>query len=242
MQSRRCEGRALRKINVAERISKSRRAVRTGRPPGKRAGEVEARILDAARRLFLERGLAGTSVDEIASLARAGKPSIYCRFPSKETLFTAVVMRGLLASIERFESDAPTRASVDERLERVGVTILKWVLVSETIGLVRLAIAEARRLPALASRVNRLARERGEEAVARLLREVAQSDELGKLPAFAPERRATTTHFFCRIVVLPLVIRALYGEKLKVLRAEIEQQVARGVAFFLAACRHGGVT
>src|SRR5260370_19015538 len=50
-----------------------------------------------------------------------------------------------------------------------------WVLVSETIGLVQLAIAEARRLPALASRVNRMARESGEEAVARLLREAAQS-------------------------------------------------------------------
>jgi AcrR family transcriptional regulator len=181
-------------------------------------------------------------VDEIASLARAGKPSIYCRFPSKETLFTAVVMRGLLASIERFESDAPTGASVDERLESVGATILKWILVSETVGLVRLAIAEARRLPALASRVNRMARERGEEAVALLLREVAQSDELGKLPAFAPERLATTTRFFLDLIVLPLFLRALYGEKLKVLHAEIGAHVARSVAFFVAGCRCDGVT
>ncbi len=168
----------MRRVTLTERHSKERkerRAVRAGRPPRELAGEVDARILDAAQRLFLERGLGSTSVDEIASLARAGKPSIYCRFPSKETLFTAVVMRGLLASIERFESDAPTGASVEERLESVGVTILKWVLVSETIGLVRLAIAEARRLPALASRVNRMARERGEEAVSRLLREAAQS-------------------------------------------------------------------
>jgi AcrR family transcriptional regulator len=203
---------------------------------------VDARILNAARRVFLERGLGGASVDEIASLARAGKPSIYCRFPSKETLFTAVVMRGLLASIERFESDAPTGASVDERLESVGATILKWILVSETVGLVRLAIAEARRLPALASRVNRMARERGEEAVALLLREVAQSDELGKLPAFAPERLATTTRFFLDLIVLPLFLRALYGEKLKVLHAEIGAHVARSVAFFVAGCRCDGVT
>jgi AcrR family transcriptional regulator len=169
-------------------------------------------------------------VDEIASLARAGKPTIYCRFPSKEALFTAVVKRAIVGSIERFESDAPTGASVEERLESVGATILKWVLVSENIGMIRLAIAEARRLPDLASRVNRMARERGEEAVGRLLGEVAQSDELGKLPAFAPERLATT--FF----------RALYGEKLKVLHAEIGPHVARSVALFIAACRHDGVT
>src|ERR1700719_5174610 len=110
----------MRKVGIKETHSKERRAVRTGRPPRKRAGEVEARILDAARRLFLERGLAGTSVDEIASLARAGKPTIYARFPSKETLFAAVVMRAL--PIEQFESDAPTRASVEGRLESVGVS------------------------------------------------------------------------------------------------------------------------
>jgi hypothetical protein len=86
-----------------------------------------------------------------------------------------------------------------------------------------------------------MARERGEEAFARLLGEVAQSDELGKLPAFAPERLATTTRFFRDLVVLPLFLRALYGEKLKVLHAEIGPHVARSVAFFLAACRHDGV-
>jgi AcrR family transcriptional regulator len=230
----------MRRVPVTERHSKERGVVRAGRPPRRLAGEVDARILDAARRLFLERGLEGTSVDEIASLARAGKPTIYARFPSKETLFAAVVMRAL--PIEQFESDAPTGASVEERLESVGVTVLKWVLVIETIGMIRLAIAEARRLPHLASQVNRMARERGEEAVARLLGEVAQSDELGKLPAFAPERLATTTRFFRDLVVLPLFLRALYGEKLKVLHAEIGPHVARSVAFFLAACRHGGVT
>src|ERR1700722_7940237 len=137
----------MRRVSAAERHSKARRAGRAGRPPRKLAGEVDARILDAARRLFLERGLAGTSVDEIARLARAGKPTIYARFPSKETLFTAVVFRTIFASIEQFESDAPTGTSVEERLESVGVSILKWGLVSETIGMSRLAIAEARRFP-----------------------------------------------------------------------------------------------
>lgn len=232
----------MRGVTVTERHSKQRGAVRAGRPPRELAGEVDARILDAAQRLFLERGLAGTSVDEIARLARAGKPSIYARFPDKETLFTAVVSRTVLASIDRFESDAPTGVSVEERLNSLGVNILKWVLVSEDIGMIRLAIAEARRFPDLASRVNRMARERAEKAVVRLLGEAAQSDELSKLPAFAPERLPATSGFFRGLVVLPLVIRALYGEKLKALHAEIEPHVARSVAFFLDACRHGGVT
>jgi AcrR family transcriptional regulator len=232
----------MRNVTTTAKHSKKRRAVRAGRPPRELAGEVDARILDAARRLFLERGLEGASVDEIASLARAGKPTIYARFPRKETLFTEVVMRALVASIERFESDTPTGASVEERFESVGIAILKWVLVSETIGMIRLTIAEARRLPNLASRVNRMARERGEEAVTRLLGGVAKSDEIGNLPAFTPERLAATTRFFRDLVVLPLFLRALYGEKLNVLHAEIGSHVARSVAFFVAACRHDGVT
>jgi hypothetical protein len=151
-------------------------------------------------------------------------------------------MNNLFASIERFQSDVPTGAGVEERLESIGATILKWMLVSENIGMIRLAIAEAPRFPDLASRVNRMARERGDEAVGRLLGEMAQSDELGKLPAFAPDRLAATTRFFLDLLILPPLFRALCGAKLKVLHAEIGPHVARSVAFFVAACRHDDVT
>jgi hypothetical protein len=40
---------------------------------------------------------------------------------------------------------------------------------------------------------------------------------------------------------MPLLLRALFGEKRKSLEAEIAPHVARNVAFFLAACRNGGV-
>src|SRR5262245_18078200 len=86
-----------------------------------------------------------------------------------------------------------------------------------------------------------MACERGAEAVARLLGDAAQSDELGKLPAFAAERLATTNDFFRDLVILPLMIRALYGEDLKLLRAEVGAHVARSVGFFLAACRQSDV-
>jgi len=39
---------------------------------------------------------------------------------------------------------------------------------------------------------------------------------------------------------LPMLVRALFGEDLAALRAEIESHAARSVAFFLAACGHGG--
>ena len=226
---------------ATERSLGRRRTARIGRPPRELAGQVEARILDAARRVFLERGLAGASMDEIAGLACAGKPTIYARFPAKEALFTAVVMQSVATNIARYEAYTPTGATIEDRFESLAVTVLQWILVSDAIRLMRVAIAEAPRFPDLASSVFGMARDRATQAVARLLAEAAQSDELGTLPAFAPERVTTTTRFFQDVVVLPLVMRALFGEKLKQLRAEIGQHVARSVAFFLAACRHGGV-
>ena len=72
--------------------------------------------------------------------------------------------------------------------------------------------------------------------------EEAQSDDLGTLSAFAPAHVTTTTQLFQDLVILPFVMRALVGEKLEQLRSEIGPHVARSVAFFLAACRNGGVS
>lgn len=230
------------RVPLKEKGSEAHRAVRPGRPRRELAGEVDARILDAARRVFLERGLAGSSMDEIAGLARAGKPTIYARFPNKEALFAAVVMRNVAAAMARFEGRHPTGATIEERLTSVGATLLHWALTGDTVDLMRVGIAEGRRFPDLASSVHRMARERGAQALARLLGEAAQSDELGTLPAFTPERLATTTQLFMDLVFFPMIMQALFGAKLKSLRADIALHLGRSVAFFLAACRHGGVT
>ena len=227
---------------MTSKRSVRRAAVRFGRPPKRLAGAVEERILGAARKVFLERGFEGASIEEIAKAARSGKPTIYARFPGKEALFTAVVMQSVAANTARVETLTPTGATIEERLESVAVAVLQWILASDVVGLMRVAIAESRRFPDLASSVYAMARERGAQASARLLAETAQSEELGTLPAFAPELLRTTTRFFQEVVLFPLMLRALFGEKLEQLCAEIKPHVTRSVAFFVAACRHGGVT
>jgi len=98
------------------KVSARRAAVRFGRPPKGRAGEVEERILDAARKVFLERGFEGASIDQIAALARSGKPTIYARFANKRALFTAVATRDVVSRIEQVEIDMPTAGTANERL------------------------------------------------------------------------------------------------------------------------------
>jgi AcrR family transcriptional regulator len=215
-----------------------RAAARSGRPPRELAGEVEDRILDAAGKVFLERGFGGASVDEIADVAHAGKPTIYARFPGKEALFAACVARKVRQNTG-LASVAATSGTIEERLAAVAATLLERALTPETIGLMRSAIAEARRFPDLASSVSRMARDRGTELVAKLLGEIAESNQMQALPAFAPERLPTTTRRFMDLIFLPMVMRALFGEDLALLRAEIGPHVAHAVSFFLAACRHG---
>jgi AcrR family transcriptional regulator len=212
--------------------------VRCGRPPRALAGEVEERILGAARKVFLERGFEGASVDEIADVARAGKPTIYARFPGKEALFAAVMARKVSEKTSSYESISPTGATLGERLASIATAILRNVLEAETVGLARAAIAEARRFPDLAASIHRMAGERTSEAVAQLLGELP---EAAQLPGFAADRRAGTARQFIELTVPPMLMRALFGEDLAALRAEIEPHVARRVAFFLAACRHGGI-
>jgi AcrR family transcriptional regulator len=105
--------------------------MRFGRPPKELAGEVDARILDAARKIFLERGFEGASIDEIAEVARSGKPTIYARFRDKRALFTAVVTRDILSRITEFKSEVPTGATIEERLTSAAITLLHWGFDSE---------------------------------------------------------------------------------------------------------------
>jgi AcrR family transcriptional regulator len=229
----------LKRIPVAKA---KRAAVRFGRPPKELAGEVDARILDAARKVFLERGFEGASIDEIAEVARSGKPTIYARFRDKRALFTAVVTRDILVRITEFKSEVPTGTTIEERLTSAASTLVHWGLNSDRIGLLRMAVAEARRFPDLASTVSRTTRDLSTELGVRLLGELAQSDELRALPAFAPERLTRTARFFLDLIAVPVLLRALFEVNLKTLDAEIDAHVARSVAFFLAACRHGGVS
>ncbi len=213
-------------------------AVRYGRPPREHAGRVEERILDAAGRVFLDHGFQGASVDEIAEVASAGKPTIYARFASKHALFAAVIDR-LVRQNTSLDAFSCPGVSIEQRLDTLAAIMLTRVLTPETIGIIRVAVAEARRFPELATSVSCMGRQRPTEAVARVFGELAASDPIGISPAFAQEKLTETARRFLDLVVLPMLMRALFGEDLAALRAEIEPHAARAVAFFLAACGHG---
>ncbi len=70
-------------------------------PRASRKGDLTAgRILDAAEELFAERGYAGTTLRQIATRVGLRNPSLYNHFPSKESLYAAVLERGLRPVLE----------------------------------------------------------------------------------------------------------------------------------------------
>src|SRR6266542_6249053 len=120
---------------------------RLGRPPKDRAGDVKARILDAAERLFLKNGFQSASIDEIAELAPASKPTIYAHFAGKEALFGAVVAR-LTNGLAEFDGYEAKGRTLQHKLIALGTEIAEKTI-KDLVGVTRAVIAEADRLPEL---------------------------------------------------------------------------------------------
>jgi len=62
-------------------------------------------LLEAASKLFCERGLEGTSIDEIAQAAGYTKGAFYANFKSKEELFLVMLDEKFSHEIERIDRD-----------------------------------------------------------------------------------------------------------------------------------------
>jgi AcrR family transcriptional regulator len=206
---------------------------RPGRPPKDLAGDVKARILDAAQRVFLKRGYQSASLDEIAETAPASKPTIYAHFEGKEGLFEAVVAR-VIGGLTNFEDFEPKGRTVQDKLASLGIEVVER-FVEETIGVTRATIAEADRFPALSRHVHEHGRDRAAAAVSHVLSDATHTLSRGSKGPFGPKRSLTTAQIFMDLILLPMLMRALMGEGAKEVR-ELPAFVRERVGFFLAAC------
>jgi AcrR family transcriptional regulator len=88
--------------------------------------ERRAQLLDIGRRLFAERGLDGTSIEEIAARAGVSKPVVYEHFGGKEGLYAVVVDR----EVERFLTMATTLLEGEDtmaKFEVAAVQLLRYI-------------------------------------------------------------------------------------------------------------------
>ncbi len=107
-----------------------------------------ARILASARELFLERGYAATSVQQIAERAGATKRTLYLKIGDKEALFRTVV-GNMLQDWRHAVDAAESPGSLQDRLEHLGLHLLSVLLAPDMVRLNRVMLSEAYRFPSL---------------------------------------------------------------------------------------------
>jgi AcrR family transcriptional regulator len=197
---------------------------RGGRPPADRAGDVEARLLAAATRLFLERGYDGTSCDQVASDAGAGKASIYARYANKGALFRAVVdnMLGRSFAQDDVASGMPLRA----RLAAVAMRVLADALHPDALALLRLVVTELPRLDNTGVRAEQLFWKAGLQRVAAA---IALHAPATVDAAAGPAER------FIELVLMPPLMRALLGEPVAPLMETAQARIEAAIAVLLAS-------
>lgn len=115
-----------------------------------------AAAVDAARALFMRKGYAGTTMEEIAALAGLTKRTLYNNYADKEELFTGIVA-DVIANAEAFARGLRqeftvgiTAANLGGALDELGRRMAVAIMHPEVIALRRLLIGEARSFPSLA--------------------------------------------------------------------------------------------
>lgn len=92
-----------------------------------RSRERRERIVTAATRLFGRRGIAQTSLTDVAKLARVPLPSLYDYFKDKQDLVAAVPEDNYLALYERLTAVANGKQSPRQQLRATFLTNLEYI-------------------------------------------------------------------------------------------------------------------
>jgi AcrR family transcriptional regulator len=146
----------------------------------------QAAIVAAGRRLFMQQGFGGASMDAIAAEAGVSKATLYAYFRSKEELFSHVV------ASERTTPAAALGAApampLPQRLNRIEVELAALILSDATAAMYRIIMSEGGSFPELGTRFY-------EAGPARLLADLATclADAMhrGELMQAPPQAAAT---------------------------------------------------
>ena len=106
----------MKSASTSDHSGDPRHSVRATRTAGR---QMRSRLLDAASRLFREKGLAGVSIADIAETADAFPSQITYYFRTKEALFVEAACRDMLYV-------AAPPSSMPEKRSRPRTTPVRW--------------------------------------------------------------------------------------------------------------------
>lgn len=132
-------------IAPPSRVRVASRAVRQRLPAPVRT----LQILDAALRVFSEKGFAASRIDDIAAAAGLSKGGIYTHFKSKEEIFEALLARMPMPSTGEARALARSATvTVDVLVEQVIEPMYASFSEPSTLAMLRLLLADGARMPA----------------------------------------------------------------------------------------------
>ncbi len=126
---------------------------RLGRPDQQGSEDLVRHIVDTATRLFIDKGYAAVSIEQIAVAAQSGKPTIYRHFGSKEGLFMAVIDRQTQRLLELARTVESGSSDPMDALKSTCRFLLDFVLHPDLVSLYRTLVAEVGRFPDLGEHV-----------------------------------------------------------------------------------------
>ena len=91
----------------------------TKRPRGRPRAFIPSEVLDRVRTVFMEKGFAAASLDELAAASGLNRPSLYAAFGDKEQLYIATLRFYGARSVEGLEAILGGSGTIEQRLGKV---------------------------------------------------------------------------------------------------------------------------
>jgi TetR/AcrR family transcriptional repressor of mexJK operon len=201
----------------------------------KRVGRSEQKrraILQEAETLFLDRGFAGASMEEVAIRAAVSKQTVYKQFESKAALFVAVVQAMTSQASDRVQTEMrepETESEVATELMGHGKRLLTIALAPRLLRLRRLVISETDRFPELGRALYEGGPGRAISGLAAALRRWAEG---GLLTMDDPMVAATQFNW---LVMGDPINHAMFYGSVELSESNRERHLRQSVYVFLAA-------
>jgi TetR/AcrR family transcriptional regulator len=171
----------------------------------RRKAERPQELIDAALRLFVEKGFAATKAEDIARQAGVSKGTLYLYYTSKEDLLREVISQRVSSRIAEGAQIAAGHQGSSAELMRTLLT--DWwsqTLESDASAVFKLVISEVRNFPELAGHWQREVIEPGSQLIGGMVQRGIERGE------FRPVDVASVVHS----IVLPMVMLCVHRHSL----------------------------
>jgi len=185
-------------------------------------------MIDAAYTLFIEKGYASVSVDEIIRASGGSKSSLYKYFGDKEGILKAVIESLADEFLREFHLEFPSGKTPREALNRIGMVMVDLALSEKAINQHRHAVSHARAFPDVAKLWYESGPNRTFDGLSEYL---GQETAAGRLRIPDPRRAAW---LFAGMIIFHDNMRLLVGLP-RSKTSDLKEIVSEAVDIFLAA-------